>query len=546
MRLATALLTLVYASVLAAIGFAFFLSGLNPMGASLSLLIGVLAGGLAWWRTESWPSPPIRLWDGLMLGAFALASLRAFLWLIYTRGDAVCVLSPNNLGDMSLHLNFIRYFASGVPFWPESPMLTGVPLAYPVGADLFNSLFESFGFDTYRTLIWTGLGGAALTGFLLWRWGGNFGLAALLFNGGLAGFVFLRTLKLDDYQTELIWKNFFLSMFVTQRGLLVALPAGLLLLTVWRERYFRSGRRILPFPLELLLYVGIPLFNFHTFLFLSLTLFAIFLARPAARKELLIFVGTALIPGTLCVLLITACLLVSHIPDPWHGIMEGKAFVDWVTDFGLTLPLALAAGILLIRDRDTEARCFVWTAIVVFIICCVRKFAPWSWDNMKLVLWAWLALAPYLWLKVIKPLHVSARVALCLALFFSGFISLLGGLDGRHGYDIAHRSDLVRWQAALRSIPPTARFATVSDFNNPIFLLGRKVVCDYTGHLWSHGLDYEDKFNRLQRVLNQEPGWEDEALDLGADYVVFRKDSDWQKPPEIFDIRGSESPPPKP
>ncbi len=537
MRLATALLTLVYASVLAAIGSATVFSGLHSTGAIVSLALGLIAASLAWWKTESWPSPPIRLWDGIMLGVFALASLRAFLWVIYTKGDEVCVLSPNNLGDMSLHLNFIRYLASGVPFWPQSPILTGVSLAYPLGADFFNSLFEVTGFDTYRVLVCTALGGAALTGFLLWRWGGTFTVAAFLFNGGLAGFVFLQNYAFQDYQSELVWKNFFLSMFVTQRGLLVALPAGLLLLTVWREVYFRSGRRILPLWLQVLLYAGIPLFNFHAFLFLSTILLVIFLAKSSARRELAAFVALSFIPATLCVLLVTACFSASKITGIWQGIMAGKVFHDWTINYGLTLPLAAVLGVLLFIKKDVEARCFVWTAIVLFIICCFVKFAPWPWDNMKLVVWAWLALAPYLWTKLIAPLPIPARVALCIALFFSGAVSLVGGLDGRHGYTIAHRSELDAWRTATREISPTATFAVVPDFNNPLILLGRKVVCGYEGHLWSHGLNYQDKLRRLNLVLSQSPGWEDDAVDLGADYVVFRKDSDWTKPPEIFDIR---------
>ena len=74
----------------------------------------MLAAVVAWRTTK--PNPRLRLgfWDWLMLAVFALSSLRAFLWVVYSRGDEICVLSPNNLGDLSLHLNLIRYLASGV------------------------------------------------------------------------------------------------------------------------------------------------------------------------------------------------------------------------------------------------------------------------------------------------------------------------------------------------------------------------------------------------------------------------------------------------
>ena len=160
-------------------------------------------------------------------------------------------------------------------------------MSYPLGADLFNGLLEICGVDTIRGLVWTGLAGAAMTGYALWLWGGAFGVAALLFNGGLAGFVVLSTLQIEDFQREMVWKNLFLSMFVTQRGLLFALPAGLLLLSVWRDRYFRSQDRRVPFWLQLLLYSSMPFFSLHAFLFLSVTLLAIFLALFFSEERLI-------------------------------------------------------------------------------------------------------------------------------------------------------------------------------------------------------------------------------------------------------------------
>ncbi len=69
-------------------------------------------------------------------------------------------------------------------------------------------------------------------------------------------------------------------------------------------------------------------------------------------------------------------------------------------------------------------------------VCLVLRlsFAPWEWDNMKLMFWSWIVIAPYLWTKVVAPMKPPARVAVCMVLFFSGGVSLLGGLDARHGY----------------------------------------------------------------------------------------------------------------
>jgi hypothetical protein len=419
MKWLSAALAFAFASVIAATLLAFLFSGLKVPVAWLAFACGIVAASAAWRATESPARARLGCGDWLVLAFFALCSLRAFLWLIYARDDEICVLSPNNLGDLSLHLNLIRYMASGVPFWPESSILSRAPLSYPLGADLFNSLLELFGVTTARGLIWTGLAGAGLTGCALWFWGGSFGIAAFLFNGGLAGFAVLRTLQIEDFQREMVWKNLFLSMFVTQRGLLFALPAGLLLLHTWRERYFRTGHRVIPAWLQLLLYASMPLFNIHAFLFLSIVLLSLFItcragtaepfphraeghgvstaAAPAGisvpspgnpGSEILVFVAWAVIPATFWIFAVTGFFSASSgfrwFPS-WMAGETGWSAWTWAGNFGLALPLSLALAISLVFDRDPEARCFVWTAGATFVACCSSSSRHGN-DNMKVIL----------------------------------------------------------------------------------------------------------------------------------------------------------------
>ncbi len=539
MKAAAATLAFISAAVISALLLGSVFRGLSVPLAGTALALGLFSGAAAWRTTPEETRTPLGVWDMLVLGVFALASLRAFLWVVYFRGDEICVLSPNNLGDMSLHFNFIRNFASGVPFWPENPILTGAPLTYPLGADLFNSLLEICGVDIRRGLVWTGLGGAALTGFALWRWGGAFGVAAFLFNGGLAGFAVLTTLQAGDFQQSLTWKSIFLSMFVTQRGLLVALPEGLLLLTAWREAYFRSGRRILPDWLQVLLYAGMPLFNIHAFLFLSVILASVFLARAPARRSLLALVSVAFVPATLAMLAVTnrfsAGSGIRWIPNwivgetdwiaafgSWCPAFLAGTVLPWIWNFGFALPLAIAAAVMAVRSKDAEARCFVATTLAVFAACSVVAFAPWPWDNMKLMIWSWIVLAPYLWSLVLSRLDIAARAALCFALFFSGAVSLAGGLDARHGYSIGQRSEVDAWRAATADISPEARFACVPDYNHPLILLGRRVACGYEGHLWSHGLDFRDKLSLLKLTLAGRSNWRKSTRSLGIDWLALR------------------------
>jgi hypothetical protein len=109
-----------------------------------------------------------------------------------------------------------------------------------------------------------------------------------------------------------------------------------------------------------------------------------------------------------------------------------------------------------------------------------------------------------------------------VALFFSGAVSLVAGLDGRHGYELAKRSELAAAKKALRDVPPGTRIAVEPQFNHPVILLGYPVVCGYDGHLWSHGLHYQEPLAKLRTVLRRTGDWQNTARELGAEWVYWR------------------------
>lgn len=468
---------------------------------------------------------PVTPWGWVVLAVFGLACLRAYFWLVVESGNELRVLSPHNLGDLALHLHFTRFLAGGVPLWPESPILAGEALRYPAGMNLFNAMLTLVGMDVMRGFLLTGVAGCALLGVCLWRWGRAFGVAAFLFSGGLAGFAFFQTWELQDYQTELAWKNLFLTSWVTQRGLLFALPAGLFLLDVWR-RMARGEAAGVAIWVQVLLYACMPLFNIHAFLYLSLQLLVLFCLVPGARRTCLLIVGAALIPASVFVWLVTDGFLAAGGMGWLPGWMQGEAGVGfWVENFGLALPLGAALAVAVWWSKDPAARPFVWTACGVFLLCCFVRFTAWEWDNTKLMLWSWVAAAPFLWDELLRRLRLAARVAVCAVLFFSGAVALVGGLDGRHGYFLASRPELAEVAAVLAKTPPGARFAAAPEYNHPLLLLGQPVAVGYHGHLWSHGYAYEDKARAVERLfLQADP---DAASELGVDAIfVGRREAE--------------------
>ena len=118
------------------------------------------------------------------------------------------------------------------------------------------------------------------------------------------------------------------------------------------------------------------------------------------------------------------------------------------------------------------------------------------------------------------------RGVLCLLLFGSGALSLAYGLDGRHGYEIAQRSELDRTAVLLHYLPPAAVIATAPAYNHPVLLLGHPVVAGYEGHLWSHGLSYQQQLADLNFIMMGEEGWENKARSLGIRALYWSR---WER-----------------
>jgi hypothetical protein len=291
-------------------------------------------------------------------------------------------------------------------------------------------------------------------------------------------------------------------MFVTQRGLLYAIPAGLLLLWNWREKYFRRAigdhtSKALPFWVELSVYASMPLFHVHTFLALTVVLVFLFvfqslgqikllvdlvrkgegarirsiISSPAKWRELfphtqmraVLLLVLAFVPATFFIWLITDHFKAGSVfewhpgwvqDDPelaapffkiapvnfsvaspvfgwllekiWNGIVA--PFVQfWLPNFGIFIPLVLMLlGSCAWRTRKGETRwrekfqgetAFLWAATAIFILALFVKMAPWGWDNLKIMIWAYFLVLPFLWTGRISRWSEPARAAVCILRF---------------------------------------------------------------------------------------------------------------------------------
>ncbi len=585
------------------------IAGLGPVSSTAAIILAAGVAAVAWAATID-PAPEIDTEKGryrnlatwFVAAIFAIFALRSFIWLLYVDGTDLKIQSPVNLGDLGLHLTHIQFFANGVKLWPSNPIYVGSEhLRYPAGIDLFNALLLKTGISLIPGLVWVGLLASLATFYAFYRWGGAFAVAGFLFNGGIAGFQFLKNLEVNDYQdvNHVAWKCIPLTMFVTQRGLLYAIPVGVLLLWHWREKFYpkieqQNPRGPLAFWVELSFYASMPLFHIHTFMALSILLVCLFIAGdPKIRGHVLVLILSALLPATFFVFLTTDYFHAHSVLEFHWGWVQNDGdfkmpfFRFWFFNFGILVPLVLTlVGIVALNAAKShssrrlevvsaiglatvilaswclwtngfrwlallflllgliilfgsgaliglsgyswdakleEGPAFVFGASAIFVFALFVKTAPWGWDNLKIMVWAYFIVLPYLWRDLILQWERPIRWAVCFALFASGFVSLFGGLAaGKGGFGFANRGEVDAVSAATRPMPLEARFAAWPTYNHPLLLSGRKVVMGYPGHLWTQGFDDYGKTNDvLTQLMQGAPNWRDIARTLHVHYIFW-------------------------
>jgi hypothetical protein len=518
-----AALVLVGSSTLAAALLSVLRGSLSTDAAALGLLSGVTAASLSWrvCRSVSMPSHSrYHVLDVLALVAFAVASLRHFLWLYFERDGVVRTLSPNNYGDLPLHLTYIAHFVKGGRFWPDNPIFTGEALHYPFGIDLYTAMLAKLGVPIGVVLPAMGIAGAAAFAVALFAWGRGFAVAAFLFSGGLAGFQVLWTGEWKDYQADLAWKNLFLTLFVPQRGFLFAFPAGLVLLWSWRRRFLRREATLPPL-VEGLLWGTMPLFHIHSFLFLSLV-FAIWAIADRAVKAALPTFLWAVVPATWCVAQLTSPQRAASFVWLKRGWLIGteNALVFLAVNFGFFLVLAVWATAAAVARKSREHLLLLAPALGLFTVFFFVMVAPAEWDNTKVMAWCYLLAVPAMSEVVLDRLRVPQRAVAWALLCFSGFVCVASSLRGR-GYEVVRVDERDEVCRAVAPLPANARVATVQTFNHPVAVCGQALVAGYGGHLWSHGIAYAGVEERVRGLMMGEPDWRQRARDLGAPYLFW-------------------------
>jgi hypothetical protein len=531
------LLGLVHIAVSALLALALSLAygHLTAFIAGFSLVIGWLAGlsarsrlqkGAPEFRWNSW-NPGIDGWLEKIIFAFVIyICVRHFSFLFYLSGSSWKSLDVSNYGDLPLHINYIRAMSLKNPFPLVDPSYSHDLLRYPYGIDLYNALWDILGVPLSSHLFLVGMFGSVATLVSLRAKASWWAVTGFFLSGGWLGWMSEPAMLAEQVQ----WKNLFLTVFVTQRGFLFALPVGLLILKqlsgevpLKKVATFWTG----------LLWGALAFFHLHAFLIVSLMAFGLAIWRKngaPALKAMKVAVPLA----TGFILFSTHFLSrasVVHFESGWTHKGPESIFSFLNFNFGPYLDLYLILALLLVASllkKKKEARPLLflfafytfWFALFFNVMV-----APWAWDNIKVLIWPYLGLLSVAWLFFKNQLHPVLKVAVFVVLAWTGFWQLAPTLTSTVGAQTLFEVEkLANCEGATRALPRSAVFIASGSHLHPLNYFGRIRALGYAGHLWSHGIDSHLEDTLQARILNDDPQWRDLAHQLGAQYIYWGPD----------------------
>jgi hypothetical protein len=479
--------------------------------------------------------------------------------------DGIYTGGSQNLGDLPFHLGAIFSFTDGANFPPQNPSWAGARFSYPFMADLVTACFMRLGAGVADAIDWQDISWAISLLIILERFvakltgsklAGRIAPALLFFSGGLGFLWFLKDLWVGDstfshlardYTISDIfrWGNSMVVLFITQRSLLLGMPLTVAVMHgLWKifaiedtePAEKRDQTPLLPFSLSALL-LGLiagllPLVHLHSLAALFIVTAFCFAMRPARWKEWLIFgAGVCIItvPELLWSISGTATETKSFFGFNWgwdKGADESFLWF-WFKNTGLVIPL-IVAGIWLLWRRSKvqspkskvhkqEAKTpnprfnalleFYTPFAFLFIICNLAKFAPWEWDNIKLLIYCFVGSLPLIayflvWLWERKAVLRLVSVCCFVSLIFAGALDVWRTASGQINTRVIDADGVNIANQLKARTDPHAIILNNPTYNSPVVLSGRLSLMRYPGHLSSHGIDYGGREKDVKTIYS--------------------------------------------
>jgi hypothetical protein len=515
------------------------------------------------------------------------AAVLIVMWLVFDRAllekpEGIYTGVLNNYGDLPFHLSVITRFAYGQNFPPEDPTFAGARFTYPFLTDFVSAMFVRAGASLRNSMfIENWIIGVALVGVLH-----RFGLQLLrnrtaailtpvlvIFNGGFGWWMLFGDVNktdagvfqilshiqhsytiLPDVTQGWRWGNAVTSLLVPQRGFLLGIPLAVIVFTQWWAAMKTksvppavaggSKRRQNP-PATAggtdlisarMLAAGVvagllPLVHAHSFIALMGVGAVLALINIKRWREWLgFFVIACVIAGPQLLWSTHGSAVSTRAFIGWEfgwGHGDENILWFWLKNTGVFIPLLILA-LLWKTDKYLVSRKLLYFYLpftLCFIVPNTIKFAPWIWDNIKILFYWWIASAPIVALLLARlwdgdAWHRVIAGCLFVVLTLAGALDVYALVTKQGEYEEFDRDGVAFAEMIKQQTPPKAMILHAPIHNTPIFLTGRRSLMGYPGHIWTHGIDSGPREADIKKIYEGAPDAPALLAKYRVDYVV--------------------------
>ncbi len=463
--------------------------------------------------------------------------------LLIDRPDGIYTGIINAYGDVGWHTALITELADAKKLPVQDPIFAGTNLTYPFLANFVSAAMVIIGSSLIPSMDIPAMIIIPIIILLLYQFGKLYGgsrstgiIVMLLFLFGGATFGWIRIVpdfiqshqSIVDFLTHLPNRDYsgvggdadgfdFLnpvtSLLLPQRAMLFGLPIVLSVLLLLhpkniKKKYFAVIAGVLAGTL--------PLFHAHACIALAAAIIALIVTNPTKKQWIQFFIPAFLlgIPELLFYLHGSAGSGSFFRFEPWWMKGDRNFLLFWIQNTGILLPASIIA---LFTKVSKTIKGLTLAAIFLFIISNIFLFAPWAWDNFKiLVFWLLFALpsVAYLFVHFWKNhLKYTIRIALIIGLMIqvgSGAFDIWKlSLPTATTWQEWDQSAVIFAQYIATYVPTQTAIATASVHNSPAVLAGKVLFLGYPAHVWSHGVlpwdretDVKEFFGGLSPTIN--------------------------------------------
>lgn len=515
---------------------------------------------IAWLQTSARQPRAVVGIAGTFCLMWALWSLMARAMIVRADG-AIDTGVRHNYGDLPFHLAVVSRFVAGNNLPPEHPAFAGAPFTYPFLTDFLSAMLVTIGADLVTAIVLPSALAALAFVVLLHQWtleltndvlAAWFAPVLMVLGGGLGWWILVQEVwqapgnawsllsqLSQDYSIRpsgIRFGNVVTTLLIPQRGITLGLPLSVVVFRQWwlaiRDRPDTDGstRRLLAAGAV----AGVlPLVHGHSYIVVMGMAACLALLFPMWRAWMAFFVLAVTIGAPQLLWLAKGSAVHSASFVGWSfGWDRGETHVVafWVMNTGALLPLLVWA--LAARNHGgvpAQVRRFYWPFLLCFLVPNVIRLAPWIWDNIKVLVYWFVASTPLVSLVLARWYRTGGWYrALSMSLALS--LTAAGALDLWRVFSGAAQVNVLNEQAvafAKLTASATDRDATVLHapiHNHSVSLSGRRSLMGYAGHVWSQGVDPGARDRDIRTIYAGGPGAKNLLSQYGVDFVVVGDD----------------------